>query len=149
MARPNITLERFDTTHFKEYKSWFAHPSISKHLGNIDEEWLDYIINDQLGIDLAGMLSNQLIGVCGIVYPTTQDPYYAISNLAIKPELQNQGLGSVFLACCMDCFHLKPGVFWSTFVHQNNLIAFHFFQKNGWVRLDGIDQEMIQWVYHP
>ena len=41
----DFELNRFQQEHYAEYASWFADPELNRHLGPIDQGWLDAVLS--------------------------------------------------------------------------------------------------------
>lgn len=139
---------KFSRAEYEEYDSWFENKDIQKSLGYIDEEWFEYINNNKKGIELAVFQDNILIAVIGLAYPNAEDSSYFITNMAVKPTLQNRGLGSQILKTLIDKTDLKPNEFWAVNVFKFNIKAQRFFEKNTWKKMGEIEEDMIQYEYH-
>lgn len=113
-------------------------------MGGIDDDWLEYIMNDKDGEEIAVLNdSEQLVAVVGITYPAENYSFYVITNLAIHPESLRTGLGSKVLNQLLLEIPLKPGQYWVTYVEAFNLAAQQFFLKNGWEKVLYPKDEMI------
>lgn len=124
----------FSESDFKEYLKWFNDERIRSSLFNIDSEWLKGILNDNTGIEYAIYLFEEMVGEVGIVFPTEENPYYVISNIAIKPSKFRTGIGTKVLNNLYELHPLKEREFWVAYVEEENKTAQRFFEKNGWVR---------------
>jgi N-acetylglutamate synthase-like GNAT family acetyltransferase len=142
-----FNFQKFSARDFKTYKAWFKDKTLQKTLGYIDKEWLDYILTDQTGIEYSVFQNQQLIGVIGLNYPNETEKSYVISNIALQPNLKNRGLGSKMLKAFMQKITLKPEEYWVSYVENFNFNAQHFFEKNGWTKINEVD-EMIRYEYH-
>ncbi len=136
---------KFSKQFYPTYKSWFEYPSIAKTLGHIDEEWLNFILKDKNGTELALInTSGQLLGVIGLVFPTAQHNYYVITNLAVSPKLQNQGIGTTILNLLNTKYRCSDQQYWLTFIAIDNKPAQAFFAKNGWISM-GQEGELLRY----
>ncbi len=135
-----LKFERLCSEYFDEYNSWFENESIKKALYSIDQEWLEFVLNDETGVEYAVFLDGELIAVLGVEFPTDEDPYFAIKNLAINPSKFRRGLGSQVLTELIKLHVLKEEESWVAFVELNNLVAQKFFEKNNWKRVEDSDE---------
>lgn len=144
-----LIFKAFKEEDFKQYKSWFDHDRMRKSLENIDEEWLDYILTDRSGIEYSIFSGNELISVLGLSLPCNQEPYYAITNIAINPKYFREGIGSKVLKQLYLVHPLKQSESWLAFVDQENLSAQSFFEKNGWrfIRLEEENLKRYEYSY--
>ncbi len=127
-----IELLKFKKEDFPEYKSWYTDAELMKRLGPMDNEWLEYILNEIDGCQYSAFLEYELIGVVGVKFPTEQNLSYYITDFAIKPNRREEGIGSQVLCELLKEHSLKLGQTWKTFVDDSNTNAKAFFQKNGW-----------------
>jgi ribosomal protein S18 acetylase RimI-like enzyme len=74
-----------------------------------------------------------LVAVVGIKLPNDQDSDYFITDLAVKPGLRAQGIGSRTLDKLFELHPLKPDQKWRAFVDVDNPKAKAFLEKNKWL----------------
>ncbi len=144
----NFTFRPFTRSDYLTYKAWFEDPVLEKALGDIDEEWLGYVLDDKTGKEYAIFQDDLLIAVVGITYPTPQHPYYVITNFAVHPSQKNKGMGSIILKDLLEKIPLQKDEYWVAYVEPFNLAAQHFFAKNGWQQQEESEEEMIKYAYH-
>lgn len=137
----------FVKDYFDEYESWFENEELKTALEGIDEEWLHYILNDDKGEELAVFKAEQLVAVIGVQYPDKLVPCYGISNIAIKPNLKNKGLGSKILSALLKRKYLKPNEYWVCFVDVKNKNGQRFFEKNNWKKISVEEHDMIRYEF--
>lgn len=137
----------FAREHYPEYRSWFDDELLKNTLGNIDEDWLEYILQETSGTEWAVTSQNRLIAVAGIIFPQDDHPYFVISNLAIHPNLRRQGLGTKIIQILIQKYLPKGINNWICYIDKNNLAAQHFIEKNGWNRLSQDADGMIQYEF--
>lgn len=136
--------EKFEKKHYSEYQSWFSDPDIKNALGYIDDEWLNYILNDQEGIELVAIKDSMILAVIGLHFPSPKDPTYTITNIAVKPQLKNKGFGSQILSALINEYPLKNNEYWVCHVDPQNKNAQRFFEKNAWEKSQ--EQDMIKYI---
>ena len=129
-----LTRRNFRRSDFPEYHSWFQHPEIAKWLGDIDRDWLEYILSDTSGVEYAFTHQDRLVAVAGIVLPQADHPAAAITNLAVSPELFRWGVGSTVLNLLVHGDHQVDSPSWIAFVARENAAAHSLLTKNGWSR---------------
>jgi ribosomal protein S18 acetylase RimI-like enzyme len=136
--------KKFPRSAFENYKSWFEDTALQNTLGGVDEEWLAHVLTDETGEELAVFREEVLLAVVGIVYPTLVHPYYVISNMAVRPDLAGQGIGSKVLKELIARYVLRPNEYWKCYVETSNTVARRFFEKNGWQSIAGdVEEGMI------
>lgn len=134
----------FKREDFEEYQSWFADPELNKHLGpmEIEDSWLEYVLsNNPEGCEYSVFINQKMVAEVGILFPNSDNPSFFITNLAVNPELRNQGIGSAVLKELVQLHPLKVGQSWKAFVDAENHMAIAFLEKNGWQRLSNIADE--------
>ncbi len=147
-VNPDLEIRPFKSSDFSAYQQWFLDVDTKRALGDIDEEWLDYILQEENGIELAVLKYKKLVAVVGLVYPDASHPYYTVANMAVHPKYRNQGLGSRILEQLFDNLKLKPEEYWVGYVAPENAPAQHFLEKNGWYSiLTDAPQEMIRFEF--
>jgi len=133
-ASPKLRFIRFKPEHFETYQSWFENDRIKSTLYGIDNEWLEFVLNNETGIEYAVFVVNEMVAVVGIELPTSTDPFYAITNIAVNPDLFRSGIGTLILKGLYEKHELKVGEKWIVYVEEKNYSAQSFFSKNGWKR---------------
>lgn len=141
-----LEFKRFKKKDFEAYKSWFSNINIKAALYDIDEEWLDFVLADQTGIEYAVFLKDKMVAVVGIDLSTKDNPSYVIKNIAIEPTRMRQGLGSSVLKELVNLHPLEENESWIAYVEEKNTTALHFFDNNGWKKKKKED-EMIKFEY--
>jgi len=92
-----LKLLKFKPEDFEEYKSWYKDVNLAKELGPMDKEWLNAVLKEKDGQEYSAFNKENLVAVVGIKFPNTEHPYYFITDIAVKPSLKNQGIGSQVL----------------------------------------------------
>ena len=142
----NLIFSSFDIQEFVNYQSWFEDKVLAATLGGIDEEWLDYILEDTTGEEYAVRRGSELVAVVGVVLPTVVDNYFVISNIAVRPDLRGTGLASEVLQGLLLRTTLSIDQFWLAYVSPNNKIAQAFFKKNNWqLKADSLKEDMLRY----
>jgi len=122
----NLELRRFQLEHFAEYASWFADPELDRHLGPMDQEWLDLVLSqpEGEGITWAVFRGLELVAVIETVFDPANRMPAAITALAIKPGLRRQGIGTSVLRLILS-HHKSRGI-----VEHVALVSIH--NPGGW-----------------
>ena len=147
LSNPEFEFRKFTRADYQAYKSWFNNNALKKTLGDIDEEWLDYIMKDEEGIELTVSKNGELVCVIGLIYPNAKESSYIITNIAVKPLLKNKGLGTKILTQLIEKTELKQNEYWAAYVEMSNLNGHRFFEKNDWKRMEG-DDDMVRYEFY-
>ncbi len=140
-----LEFKLFKKSDFHEYKNWFKDINIQQSLYGIDEEWLEYILNDTTGIEYAIFHHSELVAVIGISFPTDLNPFFVIQNFAVNPKYHRTGIGTIALNKLLQLHPITLSDHWVAFVEKKNIKAQKFFNKNGWEELeDPMDKKMIK-----
>ncbi len=134
-AEAKCFIYKFKEEHFEEYNSWFTDGELNQALGGVDDEWLNHILQNKEGIDYAVFQNDKMVGVLGILFPTAENPFYVLTNIAVRPELKKKGLGSIMLHELIQ-YEKKKARYWLCYVAVENRAAQHFFEKNNWTKDD-------------
>ena len=137
--------QKFTKADYATYQQWFEDKDLKKALGGVDKTWLNYILTDNTGTELAIFRQGKMVAVVGLVFPDEKDDYYVISNFAVDPALKNQGLGSEILEALIEYFPKGKKKLWVCYVEKSNLNGQRFFEKNGWKQKETTD--MIRYEY--
>lgn len=124
----------FIKTDYPTYASWFTDRWLNQALGPIDEEWLEYVLQDITGTQYAIFIAEEMIAVLGVVWATSVAEYHVVSDLAICPNHRRQGLGLQILEALLKRKDLPPAKGWVTYVDENNSKAIHFMEKTNWAK---------------
>lgn len=148
ISSSRLVFKKFEVEHYEEYKSWFDDPSIKDALYDIDEEWLDYVLNEKGGVEYAVFYEDQLIAVVGVQFPDEDHPFYVMNNLAINPAYFRKGVGTMVLDRLFQMHPIEKSTWWVTYVEEKNRAAQDFFTKNGWSASMDDEDDMIQFTKH-
>ena len=124
---------KFKPEDFEEYKSWYKDVNLAKELGPMDKEWLNAVLKEKDGQEYSAFNKENLVAVVGIKFPNTEHPYYFITDIAVKPSLKNQRIGSQVLQKLIELHTLKHVRSWQTVVNVRNVEAKLFLERNGWI----------------
>ena len=69
MLDTKLEVQIFRKQDFPEYLSWFKDPDLNKRLGPMEaeDEWLQYVLNDQGGSTYSIFQNKNLVSVIGVV----------------------------------------------------------------------------------
>jgi ribosomal protein S18 acetylase RimI-like enzyme len=141
-----MEFRKFTAEDYPEYSSWFEDVQLQKALGPIDEEWLNYVLNDEEeGMELAVVSESKLVAVVGTTLPHDQYAYRIITGIAVKPALRSQGLGSKVLVKFLEEVQLEAGEYWVSYVEKSNVCGQAFFEKHAWTKFE--EEDMFRYEY--
>ncbi|MBS9423265.1 GNAT family N-acetyltransferase [Photorhabdus caribbeanensis] len=135
-----LKVKKFTEDEYNNYAEWFNDESISRFLGEIDTEWLDYVLNAVEISQLSFYDDNRFIGVVGIYLPNPEHNYYTILDFAINPIAQKQGYGTAIIHYLMNSDDYKETNIWKAIVSLDNKNARSFFKTNGW-KYEGFEDD--------
>ncbi len=128
-----MTVQKFKSTDFETYQSWFLDELVKKYLGNPpDAEWLRYILTDKEGVQYTFFEAQKMVGVMGIVLPDQAHPHYYITDIVVNPKWRNKGIGRQMLDSLQALHPLTFGQSYKAFVDIKNKKAQLFFKKLDW-----------------
>jgi len=131
----NLQFRKFVREDFPEYQSWYADADLNEQLGPMetDDEWLYYVLSEWNGIEYSVFRDGALVAVLGIVFPDDEHPSYYITDLAVKPGLRRQGIGTEALKTLFALHPLKAGQMWKTYVAAKNPRVRVLLERSGWI----------------
>lgn len=128
-----MTIQQFKLDHFSTYQSWFLDELVQAHLGTPpDQEWLDYILKEEGGMQYTFFEKQKMIGVMGIVFPDKDHPHYFITDIVVNPKRREEGIGAQMLCLLQDLHPLGIDQSYKAFVDIKNKNAQLFFKEIGW-----------------
>lgn len=96
----DFDIRPFAAEHFAEYASWFADAELNRHLGPMDEAWLQLVLSggEVPGDETWAVLRNgELVAVVEALVDADNRSTYTIGAVATKPALRRQGIGAMSL----------------------------------------------------
>lgn len=108
----DLEIAPFAAEHFAEYASWFADAELNRHLGPMDEAWLQLVMS---GGEVPGdetwavLRDGELVAVVEAQVDADDRSSYMIGAVATKPALRRQGIGAISLQRVLD-LHNRRGV---------------------------------------
>lgn len=136
-------MEIFKSDDFEAYCSWFEDPDLSRILGPFDDEWLDHVLSEDPPKQFSFFANNKLVAVIGVEQPKRGESAWYITDIAVDPKRQGQGLGRRALNLLFNTFNQKANEpdSWIAFVDAMNQSALGFFESQGWARSAGVDND--------
>ena len=145
----DLIIRPFEESDFGEYQGWFGDTELRKQLGIVDEEWLEYVLNDDAGQQFVAVnqQGQTIIGSIGIALPDVDHRYFVITDIAVRPDLKGQGIGRKIIDLIIARFTLSEDQRWGAFVMPENHSAKKFFVAIGWHELTDFDTDMHFFVH--
>lgn len=122
-------------------QDWFRDPKINQELGPLDLEWLEFVMNEDDGIQLVALEDNQPVALIGCAWHPEAHELHGITDIAVSPAYKKQGLGRNALFETIKWPGHPPCGGWKAFVSPQNAEAEAFFSSVGWKNA-GLDDEM-------
>src|SRR5688572_30477598 len=94
-----LAFKRFRREDYDEYASWFVDPELNRHLGPMDEAWLEAVLSrpESAGVTWAVFRGRELVAVLETVFDPEGRLPVGITAIAVKPNLRRQGIGAQVL----------------------------------------------------
>lgn len=108
----DFEVKPFAAEHFAEYTAWFADQELDRHLGPMDEAWLQLVLS---GGEVPGdetwavLREGELVAVVEALLDADDRSTYTIGAVATKPGLRKQGIGAMSLQRVLD-LHKSRGI---------------------------------------
>jgi GNAT superfamily N-acetyltransferase len=131
----NLELKRFQREYYAEYVSWFADPELNRHLGPMEQAWLDAVLSqpESAGVTWAVFRSTELVAVVETIFDPERRLPAAITAIATKPSLRQQGIGTTVLQKILSLHKSKGIVEHVTYVSIHNSSGRRCVEKAGFV----------------
>jgi ribosomal protein S18 acetylase RimI-like enzyme len=136
----SLQFEPFRREVFKEYSSWFGDPELNRHLGPMDEKWLECTLAEmgKEGVTWAVFRGTEMVGVVEVKYDPENKLPVGITAIAVKPGLRGQGIGSEIMREVIARDRAKGLMEHVGYVSPENLGAQRFLEKLEFERM-GVD----------
>ena len=141
----------FVQSDFAEYRRWFEDEPLNEQLGPMDEDWLAHVMADQEGQQLSVLRGGELVAVGGVCNATAECPFWTITDIAVHPDLRQQGIGHCVVAGLLALPQFRQPVCWQAQVMPDNPAARRFFVGLGWhcVAEPKVEDEMYSYAWSP
>jgi GNAT superfamily N-acetyltransferase len=133
----DFELKRFRREHFAEYASWFVDPELDRHLGPIDNAWLEAVLTEpeSEGVTWAVFRREEMVAVVETVFDPEMRLPAAITAVATKPSLRRQGIGAAALQQILALHKDKGIVEHVGYIAMDNLAGRRCAEKAGFVAI--------------
>lgn len=132
-----MALERtqFRREPFGEYASWFADSELDRHLGPMDNEWLEAVLAEpeSAGATWAVFRGAELVAVVETAFDPEQHSCAGIRAVAVKPGLRRHGIGATVLKLILALHKDKGFVEHVAYISVNNHAGQQCARKAGFV----------------
>jgi len=130
-----MELRPFLKEDFDTYCTWYADPDLNRELGPMDNEWLEYVLNESPPKEFSFFEDGSLVAVIGTEAPETgEDSTWYITAIAVNPAMKRKGIGKRALQLLLEHHSARdnPPKAWIAWVSLNNSVAKFFFTELGW-----------------
>jgi ribosomal protein S18 acetylase RimI-like enzyme len=131
----NLELKHFQQEHYTEYASWFVDVELNRHLGPMDEVWLDAVLSqpEAEGVTWAVFREMELVAVVETAFDFENPQFAVVSAIATKPELCRQGIGRTALRLVLSLHKNKGILEHVAYVSIHNPGGWHCLGKAGFM----------------
>lgn len=136
-----MELRRLTREDWSWVQEWFQDEELDDELGPLDEEWLDYVLEQQDGVQLVAVEDGEPVALVGCVWSPDGRERHGITDIAVSPRHRRSGLGRRAAAAVTGWAGHPSGGGWMAFVDPENENAFAFFHALGWT-FRGLDDSM-------
>jgi len=145
-------LKPFQPEHFAEYAAWFVDPELDRHLGPIDQIWLEAVLSkpEAAGVTWAAFRGMELVAVVETVLDPEGRLPAAMASIATKPGLRRQGIGKRVLGQILS-LHKRQGVLEHVaYVSMHNQGGWRCLEKAGFapVAFEPDEQGYVEFRHH-
>lgn len=140
------SIRRFTRDDWGWVQKWFEDETLNNELGPLDEEWLEYVLAEESGVQLVYCEAD---GSPAALVGCVWDPAgieHGITDLAVNPSRRNKGVGRRALNETLAWSGHPRSKHWVAFVDPENSVAFSFFVALGWQH-EGRDGLMERFVW--
>lgn len=127
-----LYLRPFRQSDFPVYRRWFEDPWLNRALGPIDEDWLEYVLNETDGAQYAAFEQKELVAVAGLKWGDPEHPYQVVTDLAVAPHRRRCGIGRQTLTALFRQAGPSAYDHWVAYGSQDNFGARKFLKRLGW-----------------
>ena len=147
-----IEFKHFQREYYAEYASWFIDGELNRHLGPMDEVWLEAVLSQpkSAGVTWAVFRGIELIAVVETVFDPERHRPAGIIAIAVKPNLRRQGIGTMVLQQFLSLHESQGIVEHVTYVSIHNSGGRRCVEKAGFVPITTKPDELgyIEFRHH-
>lgn len=145
-ATPSIRQFTRDDWHWVQ--QWFEDETLNNELGPLDEEWLEYVLAEETGVQLVYCEADgSPAALIGCAWDSTGTEH-GITDLAVNPSRRTRGVGRRAVDATLAWTGHPASERWVAFVDPENAPAFSFFSALGWQH-EGRDGLMERFIWRP
>lgn len=141
-----MELRRFTADDWPWVQTWFRDPVLDRELGPMDTDWLDAVLSETHGVQFVATIGGEPVALVGCVWARAPGEPHGITDLAVAPGRQRQGIGSAAIDLVLGWPHHPPCDHWIAFVSPSNHAAASFLASNGWRNGGTAGNAMIRFI---
>lgn len=92
----------------------------------MDTEWFEAVLSERDGVQLVATIRSKPVALIGCVWGRQPGDPHGITDVAVSPEMQRQGIGSRALDLVLACPGHPRSRGWVAFVNPRNVAAYSF-----------------------
>lgn len=130
-----MEMRNFLREDYQTYLAWFEDPDLNRELGPMDNQWLEYVLNESPPKEFCFFEDEQLVAVVGTEVPASKaETTWYVTSIAVNPTMKRQGIGKHALQLLIETHSLRenPPKTWIAWVDQSNSAARKFFKELAW-----------------
>jgi ribosomal protein S18 acetylase RimI-like enzyme len=129
----HLQFKRFQLEHYPEYASWFVDSELNRHLGPMDKDWLNAVPSEpeSSGVTWAVFRDNVMVAVLETAFDPENPVRTAITALATRPDLRQQGIGISCLRLILSHHRRKGITEHVAYISMDNTAGQGCFEKAG------------------
>jgi len=131
----SLEFKRFQREYYAEYASWFVDSELNRHLGPMDQAWLDAVLSqpESAGLTWAVFRGIEMVAVVETVLDPERRLPAGITAIATKSALRRQGIGTMVLQQILALHRSKGIMEHITYVSINNSGGRRCVEKAGFI----------------
>ena len=131
----HLEFKRFQREYFAEYIAWFADPELNRHLGPMDQEWLEAVLAqpESAGDTWAVFRDEEMVAVVETMFDPENNLPTVITAIATKPDRRRQGIGSTVLREIISLHNRQGRVDHVAYISIDNPVGRACAEKAGFV----------------
>ncbi|KKC31754.1 hypothetical protein WH91_17735 [Devosia psychrophila] len=127
-----MELRKFLASDWPWVEKWFQDAQLDRELGPMGTDWLDAVLAERNGVQLVATVETKPVALIGCVWGDAEHPSHYITDIAVDPDLREQGIASRALHLVSDWPGHPPTAKWTAFVASRNIPAQGLLRKSLW-----------------
>ena len=130
-----LEFKQFQPEHFTEYATWFIDFEMNRHLGPMDQAWLEAVLaqDESKGVTWSVFRDTELVAIVEIAFDPQHHHPPVITAIATKPAHRRQGIGSSVLKKILSIHKRQGYVEHIAYVSIHNPAGLCLVEKAGFV----------------